>query len=303
MDNSKKKIRTIKQQLSYAIEKRNMPGRSKHQDKLDGTIKNHDIIYSCSEYSRLKDVTTDLYNFILNNYKELNHKYLSDIPLEVIESFYESKINDCTAYTIKSYKSSVDKLMRIANKTYNINLEWDKVKAPVSKKSETKIRDIRINKKVCFECIHLLKQNSNSYRGLLVCFMAGLRVEEAVNLLKEDIDLERNVVVVRSGKGGKYREIPIKENQTKYYIKIISNIADGDKICDIQADSLNKAFKRAIEMYDKKHGTSYFDDVKSSKSAVHMIRKTFATEEFNTKEKELNMKDLLKKFKMLQKLV
>ena len=95
----KKKIRTFKQQLFYAIDNRNCPGRSKHQDKLSGAIESHDRIYSSGargEYARLKNVASMLYNFLLENYPDYNHKPLSEIPTTLFKEFYESRVNTCT---------------------------------------------------------------------------------------------------------------------------------------------------------------------------------------------------------------
>ncbi|WP_084665659.1 tyrosine-type recombinase/integrase [Thermanaeromonas toyohensis] len=49
--------------------------------------------------------------------------------------------------------------------------------------------------------------------GLIIRLMlsCGLRVSEAVSLRLEDVDIgeRRGVIVVRGGKGGKYREVPV----------------------------------------------------------------------------------------------
>ena len=74
-------------------------------------------------------------------------------------------------------------------------------------------------------------------------FLAGLRVSEGVNLIKEDIDYNRNYIFVKSGKGKKDRYIPIAKPLKKdlRYLPV-----------DLSIIALQKAIKRtAIKAINK----------------------------------------------------
>src|SRR5699024_8426369 len=47
---------------------------------------------------------------------------------------------------------------------------------------------------------------------------SGLRISEVVSLQKNDIDFKNNKIYVQEGKGGKFREVSINNNEFKQYL-------------------------------------------------------------------------------------
>ncbi len=44
---------------------------------------------------------------------------------------------------------------------------------------------------------------------MLLLFSTGLRASEVINLQAEDVDWTRGLILVRRGKGGKFRVVPL----------------------------------------------------------------------------------------------
>ena len=112
---SKKNKRTLKQQLFNAIDTRHNfgRGRSKHQDKKNGANKKHNIIYSKTEYAALKDISSDMCNWIRENHPELWRSELRNLPVEICDEFLKSKADTCNQNSLSSYRSRLIKIFKI----------------------------------------------------------------------------------------------------------------------------------------------------------------------------------------------
>ncbi len=107
----------------------------------------------------------------------------------------------------------------------------------------------------------------------------GLRVSEACNLLKSDIDANERLLVVRRGKRGKFRTVPISMNVIKMLEKYWDMRADklpyvfeykGKKLDRLVVWRITKkaAHKAGIDKKTRTHGESIHP---------HLFRHSFAT--------------------------
>lgn len=117
---------------------------------------------------------------------------------------------------------------------------------------------------------------SNVRNKLIMCFMldSGLRISDVVNLNLDSIDLDRNIIMIKMGKGAKDRVVPIglftKRVLIQYMYKYRRLVfgdhlllrADGERIT---INAIGKVFSRC------KRGT------KISRMHPHLLRHTFAT--------------------------
>lgn len=109
----------------------------------------------------------------------------------------------------------------------------------------------------------------------------GLRVSEACNLTKGDIDFRERLVVVRRGKGDKYREVPISMSTLDLLEKYWRRRKDklpyafeykGRKLDRMVVWRMTKkiAHKAGIDVSTRTHGKNIYP---------HIFRHTFATSE------------------------
>lgn len=52
----------------------------------------------------------------------------------------------------------------------------------------------------------------------------GLRISEALSLKESDVNFESGIITIRSGKGGKFRYVPMHESLTEYLKKYVESI-------------------------------------------------------------------------------
>ncbi len=95
---------------------------------------------------------------------------------------------------------------------------------------------VAINQEEFTKLIKVTKQMHHKI-SFLLGYGSGLRVSEVINLEKSDIDLKRKTILVRQGKGGKDRIVPLAKGFKEYHLKYIPIK------CGIR--SLQRAFKRS----------------------------------------------------------
>lgn len=107
-------------------------------------------------------------------------------------------------------------------------------------------------------------------RAVLLMLYAGLRIAETAALRWADIDLSRRELIVRSGKGGKSRVIPICDELATELVRADSQRPD-DAVID-QGDGRALKVKSLAHIFEKwlmRRGMDIYP---------HQLRKTFATE-------------------------
>jgi integrase/recombinase XerD len=108
----------------------------------------------------------------------------------------------------------------------------------------------------------------------LLLYGAGLRVSELCNLKKSDVDLDRGIIVVRSGKGAKDRVVPITEElveEIRSYLKTRDDDSEYLLVEDRRKEKDRLSTKTVwylLRKYGEKAGI---------KVTPHMLRHSFAT--------------------------
>ncbi len=108
---------------------------------------------------------------------------------------------------------------------------------------------------------------------ILLIYSAGLRVSEAVNLKINDLDFERKMIHIRSGKGKKDRYVMLSEKAVKLYLDYSKQVMlqnwlfpGQDYNSHLSIRSAQSVFIRAIEKTEIQ-----------KKVSIHSLRHAFAT--------------------------
>lgn len=262
--------KSLKQQFIFAIEDNFSERMDKHSMKSDG-IKNDGKIFSYSDRKNLIDSACNFSNFMKENYKDI--KLVKEIRADHIQSFLNKKSSECSNATLKQYQSKFNKLEKVVNNAYNINVNYKGYVLPLAEEN-TKIRDTSMSLED-FKKLEKAFINSKSYGKIAIQLTArvGLRVSEVAKLQGRDINIKDNTIHVEDGKGGRNRDIPIREEDKQYFINLKANIGDMERVCPVRPDSINKAIDRAMNGEGIRN--------KYTDTSIHCIRKMYAQKEFD----------------------
>ncbi|MBI6051760.1 tyrosine-type recombinase/integrase [Clostridium perfringens] len=261
--------RNLKYQLKTAIEKNFKEGMDKHSIKANGG--DGTKIFSYSDRKNLINFTSNFSNWMKFNYPEV--KLAKDINSNHVQSFLNSKAQDCSRATLKQYVSKANKMAKLINNTYNQNLKFNVV-APVSKSSNQPLRNKQMEVNHYNKLISKMR-DGNGKNALMITKNFGLRVSELTKLQGRDIDLDKGVIRVVGGKGGRDREVPIRTlEQREVAQKLKATVSqETDRIVPIKQNSVNMALSRAMDKIGV--GNEYSD------TGIHSIRKLYAQEQYN----------------------
>ena len=107
----------------------------------------------------------------------------------------------------------------------------------VRKKREKKL-PISISGEEFYKLMRVTKRKHHKL-AFALGFMSGMRISEILHLQKEDVDFQRHSILIRCGKGGKDRVVPMpKSLPTSYYDLLPMK-------CGMRA--LERAFKRKLK--------------------------------------------------------
>jgi len=109
---------------------------------------------------------------------------------------------------------------------------------------------------------------------VLLLYGAGLRVSELCNLKKGDIDLDRALIIVRSGKGAKDRVVPIPEflaEEIRAYLKTRSDSSEY-LLVEERRKEKDRLSTKTVWYLLKKYGKKAGIEV-----TPHKLRHSFAT--------------------------
>lgn len=262
--------RNLKYQFLNAINSNFKEGMDKHSIKANGEM-NNTRIFSYSDRKNLINVASNFSNFMKTNYSEV--KQVKDVKADHIQSFLNSKANSCSNATLKQYESKFNKLENVVNNTYNINANYKGFVVPASTEN-TKIRNSAMSR----EDFNKLQQsfsnsNSSAKTAIELTSRAGLRVSECTKLQGRDIDLNKGTIHVIDGKGGRDRDVTIREEDKQYFANLKAQYGDTERICPVQSDSINKAIRRQMERLEMQN--------KYTDTSIHCVRKMYAQEQYD----------------------
>ena len=262
--------RNLKYQFLNAINNNFKEGQDKHSIKSSGQM-NNTRIFSYSDRENLKDVASNFANYMKENHSEV--KMVKDVEPKHIQEFLNFKAETCSQKTVEQYASKFNKLENIVNNTYNTNATYKGFVVPATVE-QTKIRDVAMTKSD-FEKLQngFSNSNSNAKQAIELTSKLGLRVSETVKLQGRDINLEKGTVHVADGKGGRDRDVNIRQEDKQFFADLKASVGETERICPIQSDSVNKAVQRCMERVGI--AEKYKD------TSIHSIRKMYAQEQFN----------------------
>jgi integrase/recombinase XerD len=221
-------------------------------------------IKSFTEYLKNKDsiFKGQIKRFYISSYKE----YLLSERYKV--STINKKVNSLHSFNIFLIKTS-----RMTESV--VNISRDKIKiAHGSDKSVEVLTDNEVEK-ILFHIEDEVKVNQRDRMIILILLYTGLRVSELVNIKIDRINfLSSHLEVI--GKGGKYREVPLKQEVVKAMKKYleedraVSKYKDSEYLIVTQRDG--KAHRDAILKMVKRIGKEL--DIKIYN---HKFRHTFCT--------------------------
>jgi site-specific recombinase XerD len=114
--------------------------------------------------------------------------------------------------------------------------------------------------------------NPRDYCILTLFLQTGVRVSELVNLRVSDIDLTERLLIVRDGKAGKDRSIPLEKRSLsalKTYLRHRGENLCPDLFLSYQGQGMSdRAVKKLVEKYKKLAGIE-------KKISCHSLRHTF----------------------------
>jgi integrase/recombinase XerD len=109
---------------------------------------------------------------------------------------------------------------------------------------------------------------------VLLLYGAGLRVSELCNLKKDDVDLERGIIVVRGGKGAKDRVVPIPKHLVDEIRAYLQSRSDDSEylLVEERRKSKDRLSTRNVWYILKRYGKKAGVEV-----TPHRLRHSFAT--------------------------
>ena len=265
------KQRSLFQQFNYAINENFKEGRDKHAEKkADPELT--EKIYSYSSMNNLKDFSKNLSNFFKENNPDI--KRIGDIKESNLQDFLNAKKEEgCSQNTLNMYRSNINKLEQIVNKTFN-SVRWDvkDLETPISPKKIDPSRGAQnpISREDYNKILDYFKENkSASGDAILAQNGLGLRVEELAQIKVKNVDLEKGELKFSNTKGGK--ELTKNINNIK---DVLMRNMDGknpeDKIFNIKSGSINKQLNR-VE-----------DKLGLTRHSTHDIRRLLAQEKYDS---------------------
>ncbi|MGL4741742.1 MAG: tyrosine-type recombinase/integrase [Sarcina sp.] len=265
------KKRSIKSQFHNAINKNFKEGVKKRDYKIENGQAMDNKIFSWQEVYRLKDVARDINNFFKE--KGIEKRDVRDIKAEDLNKFLESKKYNCTQQTINTYKNSIYKLQEVANKTYNLNLKWrENIETPKSIKSKkTKDRGVKavISNTDYKKIIEFGDKNKcQSSYAVKLQQEIGVRVNEIVNIKKENINLDKSEILFKNTKGGK--EIIKKIKDIDLVKEILDKQYSQTALFSIKPSSVNRYLNRVQ------------DTLGLERNSFHNLRRNYAQNLYNT---------------------
>jgi site-specific recombinase XerD len=195
-----------------------------------------------------------------------NSKALTDLSNRSVELFAEGVLAK-RAYSISSHRQAMNALKHFFRLNALLDVEVDKITVP---KKDRKLPNVLSTEEV----ISILQATRNlKHRAILgLIYSSGLRIGELLKLKLADVDLERQSIYVKSGKGRKDRHTtlgqsiqPLLVNYVRTY-KPEQFLFEGEKGMAYSASSVRAFLKRSCRLANIR-----------KKVTPHTLRHSFAT--------------------------
>lgn len=283
--------RNLKYQFKNAIDRSFKEGMEKHSLKRTEGL-GQGRIFSYADRTNLIDFSANLANYLRESYPEI--KLIKEIRAEHIQGFFTSK-KRCTTATLEQYKSKLNKLEILVNQEYKINANLTRgYEIPKTHRCENKdkLRDISMPKSDYKKLMNSIANSKSAAKPAIeLAGRFGLRVSEITKLQYRDIRLDKGILHISDSKGGRSRDIYVRNEHSSFLEQLKGNRDDNSRIIPLTTDSVNKFLSRSLDKIDLK--AKYSD----AKTGIHSIRKMCAQEEYNKnreegKSKEASLKEV-----------
>lgn len=264
--------KNVKSQFHYCVNENFKENIDKHSYKKQNGSDMDAKIFSYTAKFNLLDVARNFSNYLKENFTEV--KFIKDIKPEMVQKFLDIKAEACTQNTIKTYFQALCKLELLAEKTFKLkDLQW-KEKCIIPKAEKEKCNNRGVNsvisetdlKKIIDYATENRSQGGDAIR--LQAFL-GIRVQEIVGIKKQDIDLEKNVVVIKNTKGGKELLRKLTKEEMGIVKEVLEKKYDKDRLLSIKSESVND-YLRTIE-----------DKMNLDRHSFHDIRRYVAQKKYD----------------------
>lgn len=215
---------------------------------------------------------------------------IEDVSQTIIrdfKSFLESRIDrrsgkHLSPITINHYLTALKSLFLFA-KSEGIRFRSEPISAikliPIARQNETRwLRPEEVKR--ILHAIERLERTSDKRKALYKAVVAvlvncGLRVEEVSDLLITDVILQSGLIIVRNGKGGKYRHVPFNQ-KTRNILERWLSFHDGRSGYLFYSQRSAHMSTRAIQ-----HMIEKLSELTQIKFTVHQLRHTFGKQVAN----------------------
>jgi integrase/recombinase XerD len=146
-----------------------------------------------------------------------------------------------------------------------------------------------------------LAKTKNNYHRILIKFLftTGVRITEAINIKKEDILFEDNIIIIKWLKKRKYltRTIPLHKNLKELLLLYTSQLNNKDKLFNISRIRAYVIVKKVLGVSPHKLRHSFSIHYLNSEGQVTELNKLLGHKYLNTTMvySSITQKDLIKK--------
>ena len=265
-------------------------GHDKHTDRHNG--KHLDTVYSYSERSNLIELSSQIAKYIKENQPDI--KKVLDIKPDMIQSFLNSKADNCHKETLGQYASRINKLEHVINDVYKGNINWYRdLITPISNLSHDKTRWIQMDRNDYKSILKRSYEAESKSKAIIAVELSGrfaLRVSEGCKVQPRDINYNSMLMHVHESKGGRSRDIEIRKTDIEYLKSITEGKDPNKSIVVIKEDSVNKYLSRTEEALGIR------EKYKNADTGIHCIRKMVAQERYDEyRESGLSQKESINK--------
>lgn len=280
---ARKKKQNLKFQMLQAIEKSFAEGRDKHSDKANGE-RGSAKIYSYKDRKALIDTASQFANWVKETHPSV--KNANEIRTNQIQEFLNLKAETCSNATIKTYTSRFNKLDKILDNSYgSYERQCDNTLIRPISANEKTYRDIMMTREDYQKISdHISNSRSEAKVAWELAGRVGLRVAETTSVRGTDYNPNTGVLSVIGAKGGRDRDIVVKEADKPYFEDLRDKFGNS-RVCSIEEKSVSQAVNR---WFEKKELTEYIE----KKTSIHAVRKMVAQEMYDElKESGLSCKE------------
>lgn len=262
------KIRSLKEQMRFAINQSENLGHSKRVENRDKDLDNRNRLYSIDRIENMRDFSNQFCKFLKQEFPEI--RLAKEITSIHAQAFLDRNAKSWTGRTCEEYKGRFDKLDLILQKAYHTKGFAKSLEIPINGKESTRI--VAMNR----EDLERIKQSyssrdskSHGKDAIEISSRCGLRAKEVSRLKGISINVEKGILEHIWRKGNKYMDVPIRE-QDKAYFKELKELMGDGRVCPITEDSINKSIRKEME----RCGISK----EYENTTNHAIRKLYASE-------------------------